>query len=160
MISCLSQPLLQPLLVGWDPLQSCQASCWVVASTIPQFTIQQLKKKDGTTQLEFSPCSFSFHHPILKKRCLFFFLAASALYANSFRGKLQTTFDPTHLVPLGRSDLKSDSCWLPHPRPWSDDCSDGRFAGGKLPEDPNSLHPFIPGFFLKTFDEDFKTLRL
>lgn len=130
MISCLSQPLLQPLLVGWDPLQSCQASCWVVASTIPQFTIQQLKKKkDGTTQLEFSPCSFSFHHPILKKCCLLFVSNFGSIYANRFRGKLQTTFDPTHLVPLGRSDLKSDSCWLPHPRPWSDRSKSRRISG-------------------------------
>ena len=44
---CLSQPLLQPLLVGWDPLQSCQASCWVVASPIPQWPDPTTQKKRG-----------------------------------------------------------------------------------------------------------------
>lgn len=102
-------------------------SCCLNNPTVHDPTTQ--KKKDGTTQLEFSPCSFSFHHPILKKCCLLFVSNFGSIYANRFRGKLQTTFDPTHLVPLGRSDLKSDSCWLPHPRPWSDRSKSRRISG-------------------------------
>lgn len=135
-------------------------SCCLNIPTVHDPTTQ--KKRDGTTQLEFSPCSFSFHHPILKKCCLFL-LATSALYMPTASVvKLQTTFDPTHLVPLGQSDLKSDSCWLPHPRPWRDRSQSREIRRRKTSwGSPDSLHPFIPGFFLKTFgSEDFKTLRL
>ena len=102
-------------------------SCCLNNPTVHDPTTQKKRWNNSTWIFTMQ---FLLSPPNSQEMLLIFFVSSfGSIYANSFLGKLQTTFDPAHLVPLGRSDLKSDSCWLPHPRPWSDRSKSRRISG-------------------------------